>query len=119
MRLLALCFTLFCMACSSAQVNQTQPTAQTTADGIRIIIGYAEANDPSDPGLIESLEQTLAAQITFLNALGGNAAVYLCTTNSTADEFTLALNRLSERADIRYAERDQKYSTTPGSAITY
>lgn len=77
---------------------------------VRIIIGFSDPEfDYQNPAFLETLERDLAAEITFIQALSGNAALYLCKTRDTEDALLSRLDRLADRhSSIKYAEPDVK-----------
>lgn len=76
---------------------------------MRIIIGFSEPEfDYGNPAFLETLSRDLNAEVTFLQPLSGNAALYLCQPHNSIDKFHSRLKNLSARSDIEYAEPDQK-----------
>ena len=83
---------------------------------VRIIVALNNLQqDPKDPGFIQSLEKDLNAKLTFLQKASGNAAVYQCKTPASKDVLVNALNKLGSRADINYAEVDEKRHIQPNN----
>lgn len=87
--------------------NKAHPDRST-----RIIIGFSDPGfDYQDPEFLEILSQKLAAEVTFLRPLSGNAALYVCEPRDPEDVFTSRLSRLAQLPGIDYAEPDQKRKT--------
>lgn len=104
--LLLMAVALLSTACIS-RTNTVVTGHETQA--VRIIIGFSNsAFDYQSPAFLETLARALAAEITFLRPLSGNAALYLCKTSDPEGILVARLDRLAGSPAIKYAELDQK-----------
>lgn len=100
---------LLSAACIPRNNALIQPGNSANTLTARIIIGFSEPGfDYRNPAFLETLSRDLAAKITFLRPLAGNAALYLCESSQSMDILAPRLNKLSEYSMIEYAEPDQK-----------
>lgn len=90
------------------------PRSNAVVDGheaqtVRIIIGFSDPEfDYRSPAFLETLARELAAEVTFIRPLSGNAALYLCKTHDSEEALLSRLERLAEHPAVKYAEPDRK-----------
>lgn len=95
-----------CIPPTNAVVNGSEAHNSQT---MRIIIGFTDPEfDYQSPAFLETLTRSLAAEVSFLRPLSGNAALYLCKTKDTQAALASRLDRLAEYPGVKYAELDQK-----------
>jgi hypothetical protein len=95
---------LFCVAAGCQ--NAAGPQAGQIASA-RVIIGFDETVHTPDARLLANLGRELGCELQALQALGGNAYVYRCTTADTAESLTRKLDALGRHPGVRYAEMDR------------
>lgn len=79
------------------------------SQAVRIIVGFSDPGRTyNHPAILKTLSHELAAEVTFLRQLSGNAALYLCQTPDPIDRFLARFKNLSAHSDIEYVELDQK-----------
>ncbi|HEX7027445.1 MAG TPA: hypothetical protein VF268_09395 [Gammaproteobacteria bacterium] len=94
-----------CIPSNHAIGSGNEANSQT----VRIIVGFSRPGfDYDQPAFLQTLSGELAAEVTFLRPLSGNAAMYLCQTTGPIDVFLARLKNLSAHSDIEYVEPDQK-----------
>lgn len=109
--LLLLALLTACTPRAGEQQNEIGGANRAPVETVNIIIGFADPEqNPEDPALIKSLETDLNARIAYLRTLSGNAALYACETPESGENLVAKLNKLGSRADINYAEPDQRRS---------
>ena len=111
--ILIIIFATGLFACTPQSKTEAIPAGQAP---MRIIIGFNDfQQNPQDKKLLSSLEKDLNGKIRFLQSASGNAAVYECSSASTKEELVEALNKLGSRADINYAEPDERRQIQSGA----
>ena len=74
----------------------------------QIIIKFtSRISDPSDQEFVESLSQDIGISLIYLRAMSGGAQVFRVKGPCSEKQLSLALQRLTARDDVVYAEQDR------------
>ncbi len=85
--------------------------SQTKAgnDVAQIIVKFKDPNiEPASAGLIKSLGRTTQLEVRHVRPMSGGAQIYVLSGADDASRVTQAIQQISTRPDVEYAELDRK-----------
>jgi hypothetical protein len=82
---------------------------KTGADVAQIIVKFKDSTTPpSSAALLESLSKSAKLKVRYVRPMSGGAQIYVLSGSSDDAALADAMNQISARQDVEYAEIDQK-----------
>ena len=100
-----LAFTLVLAGITGCVCSETKPGN----DVAQIIVKFKDANmEPASATLLKSLGETAKLKVHHVRPMSGGAQIYILSGAVTKSALNQAMQRISARPDVEYAEIDKK-----------